>query len=230
MTQPLVSIILTVYDTKLQYLQECIESLLQQTHKNIEIIVIDDASPNTTYDHIVNFSNKIKLHRNPENLKMNKSVNKGFDLSTGKYVVRLGSDDIFHNEMLEKEVTYLENHPEVGAVCCELKRFGCDQHQHIRRPKVWDYNNIVNNRIFAGTGYAGGMMFRHELLEFCSIDENFKMCEDFDFHLQLLKHMPIASIHEVLYYYRSHETNLCKSVSRQERWALLDKIIAKHKN
>lgn len=61
MTQPLVSIILTVYDTKLQYLHECIESLLQQTHKNIEIIVIDDASPNTTYDHILDFSKKNQI-------------------------------------------------------------------------------------------------------------------------------------------------------------------------
>lgn len=225
--KPLVSIILTLYEIDTTYLTECLQSLLNQTYKNIEIIAIDDCSPKTDYSFIKTMSDKIKLYRNEVNLGMNKTVNKAFSLASGDYIVRLGSDDFFHEEMLEKEVYVLENNLQAGAVCCELQRFG-DYDQHIKRPLVWNYNDIVTKQIFGGTGYAGGMMFRKTLLKTCSIDESLKMCEDFDFHLQILRYMDILSIHEVLYYYRSHKTNLCKSVKRDERLALLDKIIKKH--
>lgn len=225
--QPLVSIILTLYEIKLEYLYECLNSILNQTYQNLEIVCINDASPNVNYDEITKLSPKIKLYINEKNLGMNKSVNKAFSLTTGKYLVRLGSDDIFDKDLIKKEVELLEENPSVGAVCCELKRFG-DYDQHIIRPKEWNYEKIIKNKQTAGTGYAGGMMFKKEVLDYCSIDESLKMCEDFDFHLQILKRMPILSIHEILYYYRSHETNLCKSISRQNRWSLLEKIFNKH--
>lgn len=225
--KPLVSVILTLYEIKPEYLNECINSLLNQTHSNIEIIAINDCSPNINYDYLYSMSPKIKLYKNPVNLGMNKTVNKAFNLAKGKYLVRLGSDDFFDPHLIEKEVAVLEKNPEAGAVCCELKRFG-EYDQHIKRPLKWDYRSIIENKRFGGTGYAGGMMFRKELLKNCSIDESLKMCEDFDFHLQILYYMPILSIHEVLYYYRAHDTNLCRSVRRTERLALLDKIIAKH--
>lgn len=226
--QPLVSIILTLYEIKKEYLDECINSLLNQTYKNIEIIAINDCSPTINYDYLYTVSSKIKLYKNNVNLGMNKTVNKAFSLAKGKYIVRLGSDDIFDERLIEKEVKVLEENENIGAVCCELKRFG-DGSQHITRPKEWNYKNIVENRIYTGTGYGGGMMFRSKLLETCTIDESLKMCEDFDFHLQLLRQMPIASIHEILYHYRSHNNSLCQKVKRTERWALLDKIINKHK-
>lgn len=227
MQKPLVSIILTLYEIKLDYLNECLTSLLQQSYQNIEIICINDASPTINYDDITKLSNKIKLYKNEKNIGMNKSVNKAFSLAKGKYIVRLGSDDIFHKDLIKEEVKFLENNETIGAVCCELERFG-NTCQHITRPEIWDFADIVNNKKLAGTGYAGGMMFRQTLLETCTIDESLKMCEDFDFHLQILKQMPIASIHKILYYYRSHNTNLCKKVKKEERWTLIDKILSKY--
>lgn len=227
MENPLVSIVLTLYKIDKTYLDECIESLLNQTYNNIEILCMDDCSPDFDYGYLQEKSDKIRYYRNDINLGMNKTVNKAFNLVKGKYVVRLGSDDFFHENLISREVEFLENNPSYGAVCCELKRFGLYA-KRIRRPEKWDYEEIVKNRDFGITGYAGGMMFRKELLEYCSIDESLRMCEDLDFHLQILQHMPIASIHRILYYYRSHETNLCRHVKKTERFALLDKIAEKH--
>ena len=224
---PLVSIVLTLYKIDRDYLKECIDSLLYQTYDNIEILCMDDCSPDFDYSYLQDVSDKILYYRNEENIGMNKTVNKAFNLLKGEYAVRLGSDDYFDKQLIEKEVNFLNTHPTYGAVCCELKRFG-KYDQHIKRPYRWDYTSIITNKRVGGTGYAGGMMFRTKLLEKCSIDESLKMCEDFDFHLQLLKCMPIGSLHEILYYYRSHETNLCGTVRRTERLALLDKILAKH--
>ena len=228
MSKPLVSVILTLYEIKKEYLLECLESILYQSYDNIEIIAIDDCSPTIKYDDITKLSPKIHLYHNKTNLKMNKTVNKGFALAKGKYIIRLGSDDIFAKTMIEEEVNFLEKFHEYGAVCCELERFG-KRTNIIHRPKEWNLNKIINERQLSGTGYAGGMMFRKDLLKNCSIDESLKICEDFDFQLQILHHMPIASIHKALYYYRSHETNICKSVSTDDRLALIDKILEKHK-
>lgn len=224
---PLVSIILTLYKIDKTYLNECIDSLLNQTYDNIEILCMDDCSPDFNYAYLQEKSSKIRYFRNEVNLGMNKTVNKAFGLVNGEYVVRLGSDDWFEKDLIEKEVNFLEQHKDYGAVCCELKRFG-DHEQHIKRPHLWNYKNIVTKKLYGGTGYGGGMMFRKELLKKCSIDESLKICEDFDFHLQLLHCMPIGSIHEILYHYRSHNTSLCAGVKRQERWKCLDKIIEKH--
>ena len=128
----------------------------------------------------------------------------------------------------KKEVKVLESDERIGAVCCELKRFG-DKEQHIHRPKIWNLKNIVMDRKINGAGYAGGMMFRSSLLDKISINENYRMCEDFDFHLQILENMPIASIHEVLYFYRAHATNLCKSVKDVERINYIRTILKEHK-
>lgn len=225
--KPLVSIILTLYNIDPNYLKECLNSLINQTYDNIEILCIDDCSP-IKYDDISKLSPKIRLIHNETNLGMHESVNKAFKLLKGKYAVRLGSDDKFDPTLIEKEVTYLEASPNLGAVCCQLQRFG-DTEQLITRPKNWDYRTIVEKRLLAGTGYAGGMMFRVDLLDRILIDKAFKMCEDFDFHLQILRYAPIQSIHEILYYYRSHNKSLCRSIRRTERWEIIERILEKHR-
>ena len=224
--QPLVSIILTLYEIKPEYLNECLKSLLKQTYKNIEIIAVNDCSPKTDYDYIAKISKKIKLYKNKENMGMNKTVKRALKLAKGKYIVRMGSDDFFNANLLEKEVDILESNPKVGAVCCELHRFG-KRVQNIRRPKEWNLKKILAGNI-NGAGYAGGMMFRAKLLDKCTISEKYRMCEDLDFHIQILEHMQIESIHQLLYFYRSHETNICKTVTEEQRWGFIKQILKEH--
>lgn len=228
MNTPLVSVVLTLYEIKPEYLNECLNSILNQTYKNIEIIAINDCSPNINYDYITEISPKIKLVKNEINLGMNKSVNKAFSLVSGKYVVRLGSDDIFDKTLFEKEVKLLESDDSIGAVCCNLQRFG-KANGLIRRPRKWDLYDVLSYGNIKNFGYAGGMMFRSSLLKVISINESYRMCEDFDFHIQILEQMPIKSIDETLYFYRSHETNLCKSVKKAERHAINEDILNKHR-
>ena len=92
---------------------------------------------------------------------------------------------------------------------------------------MWNLKNILNGNI-SGVGYAGGMMFRSKLLEEIKIDEQFRVCEDLDFHLQILEKTPIESIHEVLYFYRSHDTNIMKSIKNEERKQIVKQILLKH--
>lgn len=227
MKQPLVSIVLTLYEISIDYLNKCIDSLLKQSYDNIEIIIVDDCSPVTDYSYLTSLSPKIKLYRNETNLKMNKTLAKCFELAKGKYIVRVGPDDYIASTLIEKEVKILENNPKVGTVCCNIKRFE-DKRKVITRPMVWNINKILQNEL-KGTGYDGGMMFRSALLPFVSIDLKHKVCIDFDLQLQLLEQMPIKTLNEALYFYRMNDKCISYSVQGKERKVIMDEILNTHR-
>ena len=224
---PLVSVVLTVYNTDTQFLDECLHSILNQTYQNFEILVVDDCSK-IDYDYILKMSPKIRLIKNKANLGCSKNVQKAFNLAIGDYIVKIDSDDYIDSTLLEKEVTFLNKNPDYGAVCCELKRFGKKDY-YIRRPANWTLFFALfqdNGRL---CGYAGGMMFRAKLLSEIDIDTQFRVCEDFDFHLQILEKTKIKSIHEVLYHYRAHTNNVMISARDGERIDTMRRILDKHR-
>lgn len=220
-----VTVILTVYNIRKIYLTECLDSLAKQTLKDFEILIIDDCSKDD-YSWTKSYP-KVRYIRNEVNLGMNKSVNKAFSLCNSDYIVRLGSDDIFDKNLLKKESEYLDNNPKYIGVCCDIKRFGAKNTVTVR-PQTLTINCDLRQKPNL-YGYGGGMMFRSSALSKCSIDEYLKMCEDFDFHIQLLKLGDIHGINESLYFYRIHQKSLCHNISRTERLSYLDYIYNKHK-
>lgn len=226
--QPLVSIILTVYEIDTEYLNTCLNSLLAQTYENIEIILVNDCSPTINYDYVLNLSPKIKLYKNDINLGMNKTIIKGFSLARGKYIVRIGPDDYIDKSLIAKEVDILEKNKKIGTVCCNLRQFE-QSTRLITRPMTWDINLILNGKL-QGTGYDGGMMFRRSLLPRVSINTEHKVCIDFDLQMQLLQLMPIQTLPEYLYYYRRNDKCISHSVQGAARRAIMKKIIAERKS
>ena len=231
---PRLSIILTLFNVPSEYVRECLNSLRCQTFKDFKIIVIDDCSE-IDYSWIKSSNQfqdlEIIYIRNKKNLGLCKSVNKAFDLVDTEYCIRLGSDDVFNSDLLRKEVEFLERDRFAIAVCCELQKFGCSN-TLIKRPLLW---NPVKIRLaeefiphYHGWGYAGSMLFRSSALEICRINENYPICEDFDFHLQLLELGEIHSIHEPLYLYRSHGDNYCKQFKRADKNQILMQIMREH--
>src|SRR5688500_8514963 len=111
-TQPLVSVLMPVYNAE-AYVSEAIQSILQQTYKNFEFLIINDGSTDNSEKLINTFSDsRIRYIRNSENIKLVATLNKGIDLSVGKYLVRMDADDISLPERLQKQVDFMETHPE----------------------------------------------------------------------------------------------------------------------
>jgi glycosyltransferase involved in cell wall biosynthesis len=107
----LVSIIIPTYDQS-AYLREAIESAVQQTYRNLEILVSDDCSPNSPQDMIKAFqAARIRFWRNPKNLGMFENTLNGFRRATGKYVVNLNDDNSLNPDFLDKLVPHLEANP-----------------------------------------------------------------------------------------------------------------------
>jgi glycosyltransferase involved in cell wall biosynthesis len=121
LSKPLLSVIMPVYNSK-DYIHEAINSVLNQTFQDFELIIIDDASTDSTVSIIKKFQkkypNKIKLIQVKNNLNCggDKCANEGLKVATGKFVARMDADDVADVSRFEKQVNFLKTHPRVFLV------------------------------------------------------------------------------------------------------------------
>ncbi len=119
--KPKVSIIMGIYNCEAT-LPRAIDSVLNQTYNNWELIMCDDASSDKTYEVACKYAkshlNKIKVLRNDVNKKLAYSLNRCLKESSGEYIARMDADDINLPERIEKEVEFLSTHPEYSLVSC----------------------------------------------------------------------------------------------------------------
>ncbi len=114
---PLVSVVVPVYNGE-SYLKQSLDSIVAQTYQNIEILVMDDASTDTTPAIIESYGDRVAHHRNDTNLGQFGNVNKGIGMANGEFVCVYHADDIYKPEIVEREAQYLINNPSAGAVFC----------------------------------------------------------------------------------------------------------------
>jgi hypothetical protein len=112
---PFVSIIVPAYNAA-RFLREALDSLLAQSYKNTEIILIDDASTDATPEIAAEYFDRITYVRQPSNLGIYGNVNAGITRARGDLIAVYHADDVYLPTIVEAEVAYLNAHPEVGAV------------------------------------------------------------------------------------------------------------------
>lgn len=115
---PLVSIFLSAYNVE-AYIEECMNSLVNQTYPNIEIIVIDDCSTDQTYSILQRFAkqdNRVRLFRNEVNLHIPKSLNFALSKVSGEYLLHQDGDDVAALDRVEVMINYLIEHPEIDLL------------------------------------------------------------------------------------------------------------------
>lgn len=112
---PLVSIVIPVHNGE-KYIKESVDSCLEQTYKNIEIIVVDDKSEDSTLSILKNYGNRITVIPVEKQNGLGNVINIGIRKSKGKYIARMDADDIMYPIRIEKQVEYLEFHPNCVAI------------------------------------------------------------------------------------------------------------------
>lgn len=124
-----VSIIMGIYNCE-STLEEAINSILEQTYNNWELIMCDDGSSDDTYQiakkYKEKYGNKIILLKNPHNMGLNYTLNRCLAKATGEYIARMDGDDISLPERFEKEIEYLEAHKDVAIVSTPMIFFDQD--------------------------------------------------------------------------------------------------------
>ena len=115
MISPLVSVVIPAYN-QAEFLAATIQSVLNQTYQNFEVIVVNDASTDNTEEVIGQFDDpRLKYIVHEENQRLSATRNTGIKASKGKIIFLLDADDLFHPEKLQAHVEFLEKHPEIGV-------------------------------------------------------------------------------------------------------------------
>lgn len=207
-----ISVLLPIYNTNEDFLKESILSILNQTYKNFEFLILNDSPENTNLDKVVNsFKDKrIKYYKNDKNLGISKTLNKLIDLAQGEYIAICNHDDISVNTRLEKEINFLENNKDYGLVSCYFKIFG--KVNKICKNPTSD-KDIKLALMQSCALIHPGLMIRHSLLLETNIryDENYSPAEDHYFYYRLIPYTKFHNLNEILLLYRDHEKNTSKT-------------------
>ena len=124
---PLVTVLMPVYNGE-KYLKEAIESILNQTFKDFEFLIINDGSTDNSVKIIQSFNDlRIRLIHNESNIGLIKTLNKGLKLSNGKYIARMDCDDVSLPKRLSVQINFMEKHPEIGVCGSWVKIIGLEQ-------------------------------------------------------------------------------------------------------
>jgi len=118
MKEPLISVIMSVFNGQ-EYLEESIQSILNQSFKNFEFIIVNDGSFDNTKEILKKYQSKdprIKIITNDGNIGLTKSLNRAIKIAQGKYIARQDADDISLSQRLEKQIEFLEKNPEIKVL------------------------------------------------------------------------------------------------------------------
>jgi glycosyltransferase involved in cell wall biosynthesis len=195
---PLVSIIIPCYNNK-NVILEAIDSALNQTYPNIEVIVVDDGSTDGSYEFLVdNMTRGQKLHVvQQENQGPGAARNTGFNLSSGDYLVFLDADDILHADYVDQCYSVYENDPKLNIVYSEAEFFESKTGPWKLKPFSEDTILIFNSiPVFA-------MIRSCVFLQIGKYDTELKCSEDWELWIRLLQQFDgVYKIPKPLYYYR----------------------------
>lgn len=202
-----VSVLMPVYKTKLEYLREAIESILNQTYTDFEFIILDDC-PEDPRDKVIKEykDNRIIYKKNDKNLGISASRNKLLSFAKGEYIAIFDHDDISVPSRLEKQVLFLDSHPQVGVVSGQLEYFVGER----RITKHPEFNLEIKKELMHGDVVAHtAMMIRKSLFDQNNIcyEDLYSPCEDYMLVLRLVEYTMFYNIQEVLVQYRNSEGN-----------------------
>jgi len=217
--QPLVTVIAISYNHA-AYIEQALESVYNQTYQNIELIIVDDASTDTSAEVIESCIHNRSVHflNNETNLDNCKSFNKAYALSKGKFIIDLALDDIMYPTRIQKQVALFQHSADnVGVVFTNVDIVDVNgKLLNAHYPKFYHRSNaskIPVGKVFDAVlsqYYVNpvGMMFRREVVEKLNGYDESLAYEDFDFWIRSARIFEYAYIPEILSAKRTVSTSL----------------------
>ena len=221
-SSPLLSVIMTNYNTPEDFLRQAIESILNQSFSDFEFIIVDDASTDPSLSIIESYhDDRIILLKNTENIGLTKSLNKALAVCKGDFIARMDSDDISEPERFEKQVDFMSDHPDVIVCGTWAKLIGDWQKTHsneIAKRKIPSSEEFKIYQLFSNNPnivHPSAMFNKKLLLENgIKYDERFIYSQDYKMWIECNRVAKCAIVEEVLLEYRVHGNAI--STSKKE--------------
>ncbi len=207
MGKPEVSVIMPVYNGE-QYLEQAIESILNQTFENFEFIIIDDNSTDHTPSILTNYSamdQRITIVKNTSSLGITKSLNLGVKLAVGDYVARMDADDVSLKKRLSKQLDFLKKSPEIVLCGTRVLTVKADY----GKKYIWKTPEDIKAALFFMNAIIHpSVMIKREILIKYFYDESYNVAQDYDLWCRISNDFQVANIDEALLEYRWHTSNI----------------------
>lgn len=223
---PKISVLMPVYNEKPEYLETAIKSILNQTLRNFELIIVDDGSDSSdcrkVLDKFKAKDNRIRIIKNEKNLGLIKTLNKGLKECRGEFIARMDSDDISLPQRLMIQLNYMKQNPDclLAGSWAELidetgkkiaKKEFFSNYRDIRR-HILRFNFFTHSTWF----------FRRKLIElYDGYSERAPMNEDYDLLLRIIPHHKVTNIPQRLLKYRLNRHGISQKDNKtQEKLSL----------
>ena len=203
--RPKVSIVLPVYNGA-RYLENAIKSCLSQVFKDLELIIVDDASTDETSliaERYSRLDTRVRLLRHEVNKKLPAALNTGFAVARGEFLTWTSDDNCYRPTAVAAMLDFLSKKPDVDIVYADYTAIDSSG-DFLQQVSVSDPIYLVRENI-AGPCFLYRRIVQERVGGY---DESLFLVEDYDFWLQAAAFFRMASLHQDLYLYRRHETSL----------------------
>jgi glycosyltransferase involved in cell wall biosynthesis len=209
-----ISIIVPCYN-QAQYLDECLQSVLDQIYQNWECIIVNDGSPDNTEEIAIKWTEKDSRFKylKKENGGLSSARNKGIENAKGKYILPLDSDDKISTTYLSEAINIFDQEPNTVLVYCNAWLFGGED-------GLWDlpeYNYF--NLLFSNHIFCSGIFKKEDWIKVDGYDENIKAGhEDWDFWLRILnKDSIVVKLPITGFYYRKKQESMINDFAKNHK-------------
>lgn len=211
-SKPKVSVILPVFNAE-NYLKDSIQSILNQSYRNYEVIAVDDGSSDNSLAILRQYEEELpnfKVIVNQENKGNSFTLNQAIDASKGEYTMRMDADDIIDDDKIKKQVTFLAKNPDIDVVGCGYHRITNNGEILFTRNVPVSHKDIVKLLDFrkfwiSGPNFEitdGTLMAKTSWFKKWKYDANIFYSQDFELICRSLSASKFANLSEALYYYR----------------------------
>lgn len=214
---PLISVIMCTYNESAAHITESVNSILDQSYNNFELIIILDDPNNilikNIIQHFANIDSRLIFKENTTNLGLACSLNEALKLSRGKYIARMDSDDISLSHRLSNQIRYLEDNADVDLVGSSVELIN-NYSEKIGLMLAPNTEIIPADQLilYQTVAYHPTWMFRRRLIDKIGGYNNLKAAQDFDFLARALRNgAEIRNLSDVLLRYRIRDNSIGNS-------------------
>jgi glycosyltransferase involved in cell wall biosynthesis len=209
MATPRVSVFMPVYNAG-NDLTEAIQSILNQTYRDFEFVIVNDGSTDQSLNVLQSFQDtRIRIINNESNKGLIASLNIGLEKCIGEYIIRMDQDDISLPQRIEKQVEFLDNNPEYGLVGTWFEDFGEQIESKVVKYSSDDteirIRHLYQTHISHPTAAIRTSVLRKNELRF---DPEYVHGEDYEFWVRISEYCKLSNIQELLVLKRDHPKNI----------------------
>ncbi len=217
-SNPLVSVIMPAYNTA-EYVEQAVESILNQTYKKFEFIIIDDASTDSTLNILEDFRRKdrrIILIQNKKNLGVTRSLNKGLELAKGEYIIRMDADDWSYPDRFKLQVKLMQDYPNVVVSGSYIEVSDSKlRTKYIRKYNIND--SSIRKHLFRYSPFAHpATIWKAEVLKKERYNEIINVSQDYELYFRVGKIGKFMNLNKPLLKLRMHEQSISTTMSNAQ--------------